>query len=973
MVQENCLVVSFRCFATWTCAIARQWASEAQSILHQCHVASFMSLSVNDPRSRGRSKSPGGRDRSRSRDARAPSPAQPVRSSKTKKYYESDSTEESSDSESDHRSLRRRHEEKRYEEVDSKYRRAASPNPQPSALARGPDPRYEQDRRDGRHSSYVEPSRYEQPRPSEYSRHSSYSKTEEVAVRPQAARPEYAPPGQYKWEYDHPDSRDKSSRPPPPAEHESTRGISLNTSGSFHMELGHGHSPQPPLGHGVSRAYAYPPPSPGYTQPPLHGYYQGPDAARPDPYQNHPGTITSGRQHYQVPEPYKYADPPQQITYINKTDGRIPRYTQTPYTQIEIDQRRTSHHPNEVEVDLVRLPSRRKEEIEIDATRRPSRRKEEIEIEAKAGHHMKAEVDLDVVRRPSRYKEEIEIEERRPSRHQSEVDLELVRKTSRHQNEADLELVRKTSRHHDEIAIEERRPSRHTSEVDIDLVRRTSYAPNDYDRRRPTAQVIEVHPGGGSLHAPPSPGAGSRTHRLSVSASASGAISLAAPGQHAQQHGIPPGSPLLEAYHGTYQSMSPMPSPMMLSLKVDESLSDLEPLDGDSSDSSRGHRKTKTTVVVKRVSIYDPKVDALALAAALNHHTPQTEPIIAILPHLSDDHVIALRTEYKKHIKVGGKGINIAKHIKLKVSGNLGKIAYATALGRWESEAHWANFWYQSGSSRRELLIESLMGRTNSEIRAIKAAFSDKRYGDSLEKCMQTELKKDKFRNAVLLALEEKRMEEMSSVSKTMVRRDVDDLYKALVSKDGGETAMIEIIVVRSDTHMRDVLREFEVRYRKNFAREMIQKSRNLVVCARFLHFHAFNARLQITLPRSSSLLLPFPSLPLVLPYPLLTAPCRAKPSRTSSTESSTALCATPCCCTKPWPRRPRTAPSCSSRGSCASTGSPSTSSASRSSTAASTTAASRSTSRRGRRASSASFAWGCWRREGERSGLGGW
>ena len=829
-----------------------------------------MSLSVNDPRSRGRSKSPGGRDRSRSRDARAPSPAQPVRSSKTKKYYESDSTEESSESDSDHRSSRQRYEEKKYEEIDSRYKRAASPNPQASALTRGRDPRYEQERRDGRQSSYTELLQYEQPRPAEYSRHSSYSKTEEVSVRPSTARTEYAPPGQYKWEYDHPDSREKGSRPPLPPEHEPTRGLSLNTSGSFHMELGHGHSPQRPQAHDASPAYAYPPRSPGYTQPPLHGYYQSVDSARPDPHRTQSGTITSGRQHYEVPAPYKYADPPQQITYINKQDGRPAHYTQTSKAQIEIDQRRTSRHPSEVDVDVVRLPSRRKEEMEMDVGRKASHRTEEIEIEARSGHRMKAEVDLDVVRRPSRYKEEVDVDERRPTRYQSEIDLELIRKTSRLQNEADLELVRKTSRHNDEIVIEERRPSRHTSEVDIDVTRRSSYVPNDYDRRRPAPQVIEVHPGGSSLHAPPATGTGSRTHRLSVSAGASGALSLAAPGQHVHQHGVPPGSPLLEAYHGTYQSMSPMPSPMMLSLKVDESLSDIEPLDGgsqsDSSDSSRIHRKTKTTVVVKRVSIYDPKPDALALAAALNHHTPQTESIITILPHLSDDHVIALRTEYKKHIKVGGKGINIAKHIKLKVTGNLGKIAYATALGRWESEAHWANFWYQSGSSRRELLIESLMGRTNSEIRAIKAAFSDKRYSDSLEKCMQTELKKDKFRNAVLLALEEKRMEEISTVSKTLVRKDVDDLYKALISKDGGETAMIEIIVVRSDTHMRDVLREFEVRYRKNFAREMIQKSRNLVVCA----LCAFRMRL---FPNASTLFTLNPALLLTGVPPSLTSP----------------------------------------------------------------------------------------------------
>ena len=173
----------------------------------------------------------------------------------------------------------------------------------------------------------------------------------------------------------------------------------------------------------------------------------------------------------------------------------------------------------------------------------------------------------------------------------------------------------------------------------------------------------------------------------------------------------------------------------------------------------------------------------------------------------------------------------------MKLTGNLGKVAYATALGRWESEAHWANFWYQSNTSRRELLIESLMGRTNSEIMKIKDAFSDPRYNNSLEKCMQTELKKDKFRNAVLLALEEKRMSESDKLSIELVRRDAQDLYRALTAKEGGETAMINIIVVRSDKHLAEVLRVFEGQYRKNFAREMIQKSRNLVVRWSLPHF----------------------------------------------------------------------------------------------------------------------------------------
>ena len=756
-----------------------------------------MSLAINDPRSRGRSKSPGGRDRSRSRDARAPSPAAPpARSSKTKKYYESDSTEESSDSESDHRSSRRRHEETRYAEVDPRRRPAAPAVPQPTTAARGgryeeaPDPRYERDPRDGRHPSYVDPAQYDHTRPAEYGRHPSYSKTDAPTVAP-IPRPEYAPPGSYKREYDHPEVHEKNPKPPPHVQNERDRGISLSTSGSFHVDIGHGHSPHPQYAQPVPPTHA-----PGYTQSPPHGYYQAPQPTAPDYSRTHSGSITAGRQHYEVPEKYKYAEPPQQITYVNKSDARKPSYTQTSYTQIEIDERhQPSRHPSEVEVDLERKPKHRQEVIEID------------EVDIDLGHH-----------KPARRQQVLEIEDRK-----------VVRRPSRHE----------------EIEIEERRPSRHNSEVEIDMVRRQT----EYDRRRTSqshgssVDVVEVRPGGGRLGAPPSPGLGPRMHRLSVSAGGAGALSLSAPGHHSPSgHGpLPPGSPLLEAYHGTYQSMSPMPSPLMLSSKFDDGLSDLEPLDGDSSsDSSRGHRKPKKSILVvkKHVSIYDPEKDALALAAALNHHTPKNEPIIAILPHLSDDHMMALRTEYKKHIKVGGKGINIAKHIKLKVQGNLGKIAYATALGRWESEAHWANFWYQSGSSRRELLIESLMGRTNSEIRAIKEAFSDKRYNDSLEKCMQQELKKDKFRDAVLLALEEKRMDETTAVMKSLVRKDVDDLYKALVSKEGGETAMLKIVVIRSDMHMRDVLREFELRYRKNFAREMIQKSKNLVVSIPLAPFH---------------------------------------------------------------------------------------------------------------------------------------
>ncbi|KAJ5111082.1 hypothetical protein N7532_001617 [Penicillium argentinense] len=380
-------------------------------------------------------------------------------------------------------------------------------------------------------------------------------------------------------------------------------------------------------------------------------------------------------------------------------------------------------------------------------------------------------------------------------------------------------------------------------------------------------QVVEITPGGGR----------GRPHSLSVSSANN--LVVASPGGHL---GHPPASPLLEPYKGTYQSMSPMPSPIMMPTR-DDDISDLEPLDGGSSLSDSGRRKKKSSssreetesrhrsskdkkekdrdrddkrrrsghdrhdssssfrgddlVLIspstgrKRVSFYDAASDASAMQSALNHtRNIDNKAIIAVLPRLTTDEILLLRAEYKNKVKMHGKGINLAKHLRLKLgNSSFGKVAYATALGRWESEAYWANCYYQAGTSRRELLIESLIGRSNAAIREIKSCFRDTRYDNSLERCMRSELRADKFRVAVLLALEERRQDERDPIDARLVRQDVSDLHRALVSRDGGETAMIQIIVTRSDAHLREVLRAYEAVYGHNFARAMIAKSRNLV------------------------------------------------------------------------------------------------------------------------------------------------
>lgn len=331
------------------------------------------------------------------------------------------------------------------------------------------------------------------------------------------------------------------------------------------------------------------------------------------------------------------------------------------------------------------------------------------------------------------------------------------------------------------------------------------------------------------LQAPPSPGLGSRMNRLSVTGDR----------PDLSAGGIPPASPLLEAYHGTYQSLSPMPT----ALRIEDDLSDLEPLTPISAQANRirsSSRTTSTTTTTtkekKRVVVYDAESDAQKIAKALNRPKVDPDPLIDILPGLSHDDIWALRKEYKKQVKTQGKGINLPKHLKLKLSGNFGKAVYVTALGRWESEGYWANFWYQAHGSRRELLIESLMGRSNLEIRNIKDEFRDKRYSDDLVLCMEKELKPDKFRSAVLMALEERRQEDQDVYPPEYRQRDVEVLRRALVARQGGESAMLEVVVRRSDLHLREVLRMYEKVYGENFARAALRKSNNLVVSFPFHH-----------------------------------------------------------------------------------------------------------------------------------------
>ncbi|RPB26566.1 Annexin [Terfezia boudieri ATCC MYA-4762] len=311
-------------------------------------------------------------------------------------------------------------------------------------------------------------------------------------------------------------------------------------------------------------------------------------------------------------------------------------------------------------------------------------------------------------------------------------------------------------------------------------------------------------------------------------------------------------SPALQPYQGTYQNISPLPSPSASPISYSPSSSSH---DLGTQEFSLGAPLVTPLPIVKptskddRDADYDPTPHAKELLACLNHNISRIEPgpIIKILPRLSPAQLVALRAEYKRLFHQ----VNIAKHIKMQCgTGAFGKIAWATALGPYESEGWFANSWYQKAISRNELLIEALVGKTVQEIRKIKKGFKDDKYGNSLERAVKNELAAHKFRGVILMTLDTEsgiRDEEPEhqgylgsvwghavpdpgSVKMDKVQEDVKTLYEVLDGRPGtGETVLMQIILCRSQVHLREVIRWYRQMHKKDLSRVVIKHSPNLV------------------------------------------------------------------------------------------------------------------------------------------------
>ena len=231
----------------------------------------------------------------------------------------------------------------------------------------------------------------------------------------------------------------------------------------------------------------------------------------------------------------------------------------------------------------------------------------------------------------------------------------------------------------------------------------------------------------------------------------------------------------------------------------------------------------------------------------------KTSGLIDVLPHLHHNEIMNLRTAYKSLVKVGPerKGVNVAKHIQARLKEDDSRLmtaSYAVALGMWESEGYWIWLSLNTNDETRvidhQVLVESLMGRSNTEVRLIKDGFRlhsnklEREHGTSLDGFLDVYLQQSDFwfKEAVQKVLSGLKMEELDHfgqpqpIDMQMVENDVDDLFEALAGARGSATTVAQIVILRSASHLREIITIYQRKYESDFLTDALEGTSHLMV-----------------------------------------------------------------------------------------------------------------------------------------------
>ena len=192
--------------------------------------------------------------------------------------------------------------------------------------------------------------------------------------------------------------------------------------------------------------------------------------------------------------------------------------------------------------------------------------------------------------------------------------------------------------------------------------------------------------------------------------------------------------------------------------------------------------------------------------------------LINTLAHIPAVELSCLKqTYYQRHHR------NLEKDIESETSRYFEDCLLSILRGPLQQDVWCLNKALKGAGTRESWLNDILVGRSNADMHAIKAAY-EKTYHRKLEQDVRSDLSA-KTERLFMMLLAGTRQEESAPVNPPAVEADVTELHRATEAKAGTEQLTVcSILSSRSDAHIRAIAHTYENRYHKSLEKVILSE-----------------------------------------------------------------------------------------------------------------------------------------------------
>ncbi|XP_076875984.1 annexin A4 [Brachyhypopomus gauderio] len=206
---------------------------------------------------------------------------------------------------------------------------------------------------------------------------------------------------------------------------------------------------------------------------------------------------------------------------------------------------------------------------------------------------------------------------------------------------------------------------------------------------------------------------------------------------------------------------------------------------------------------VKEAPGFNPEADAQKLQEAMKGLGTNESTIISILAHRTIAQRQQIKTVYKRDI-----GKDLAEDLKSELSGHFEKVAVGLLMTPPVYDAYELKHAIKGAGTDEACLLEILASRSNAEIRAFTAAYTQE-YGKNLEEDISGDTS-GMFKR-VLVSLLTAGRDESTVVDEALAKKDAKDMYDAGEARWGTDEAkFLTILCVRNRNHLLRVFQEYQ-------------------------------------------------------------------------------------------------------------------------------------------------------------------